>query len=66
MKSKTMSFVIFPIVILLLVCPEIWAGGKKLPEQKPYMGVEEVFDRIQTNSFDPAAQVRFLPENVPS
>lgn len=30
------------------------------------MDVEEVFDKLQTNSFDPAAMVRFLPQNVPA
>lgn len=54
------------VVLLVFVTGSAFTawGAPKTPTQKPYMGVEEVFDKMQTNTADPNALVRFLPENT--
>ncbi|RCK79833.1 MAG: phospholipase D-family protein [Candidatus Ozemobacter sibiricus] len=42
------------------------AASPAVPEAGPNIGVEEFFDRIQCNTYDSQALVRFLPDNVPA
>lgn len=51
--------------VLLMICL-VLVGGQFLAPTPGFANVEKVFDDIKTNSFDPAARIRFLPENMES
>lgn len=56
MKRITCCLMVFFLFAAAFVPVEAFAASK----------VENVFDQIKTNAFDPEARIRFLPENVDS